>query len=170
MKKIYAPWRHDYVTKMSKQNKKDITKHECVFCAQVQEGQDDKYFIIRRFAHSFVMMNLYPYNAGHVMILPYDHKGNLADLTPLIRAEMMEVVSVTERVMTEVLKAEGYNVGINLGIAGGGGIPAHIHIHVLPRWKGDTNFLETIGQTKLISADLVKTFNDLKEGFASVTL
>ncbi len=166
MKRLYAPWRHDYVTNMTKKSgKKDVTAHECVFCTQFQAHEDDKYFVVRRFDHCAIMMNYYPYNAGHVMVLPYEHKGELQQLTPHVRSEMMEVVNEAIQVQQKVLNAEGFNVGINLGIAGGGGIPSHLHIHVLPRWRGDTNFLETVGQTKLISADFVQTFNDLKLEF-----
>jgi ATP adenylyltransferase len=114
------------------------------------------------------MMNYYPYNAGHLMVLPYAHHGLLTDFTPEVRADMMEALAVCQTVIGAVLKPEGFNIGINLGIAGGGGIPSHLHIHILPRWRGDTNFLEIIGETKLISADFVKTFNDLKAGFAKL--
>jgi len=111
------------------------------------------------------MMNLYPYSVGHVMVLPYAHKPDLIELDVDVRAEMMDVVTLATHVMTEVLHAKGFNIGINLGIAGGGGIPSHVHIHVLPRWRGDTNFLETIGQVKLLSGDFEKTFQVLKAGF-----
>lgn len=169
MKRLYAPWRHDYVTKVSK--KKGIekaSKDECIFCSQLQKNDDDAHFVLKRFDHCFVTMNLYPYNVGHIMVLPYDHKPDLHDLEPHVRAEMMEVVSTATVVLGTVLKTEGFNIGINLGSAGGGGLPAHLHIHILPRWRGDTNFLETLGQTKILSVDFTKTFNDLKAGFASV--
>lgn len=166
MKRLYAPWRHDYVTKVNHADKKkDNSEQSCVFCQQFQAQDDDKYFIIKRFTHCAAMMNYYPYNVGHLMILPYAHKADLSDLTPGVRAEMMEAVTISIVVMKKVLVTQGFNVGINLGIAGGGGIPSHLHIHVLPRWQGDTNFLETIGQTKLISANFMKTFQDLKDGF-----
>jgi len=163
-KKIYAPWRHDYVTKTGKKEK-SISKDSCVFCQQFAQQDDEKYFILKRFNHSAVMMNLYPYNAGHVMVLPLDHQASLNNLTPETRAEMMEVTNLSLNVIGSSMNAEGFNVGINLGIAGGGGIPGHLHIHILPRWLGDTNFLETIGETKLISSDLVQTYKNLKQKF-----
>ena len=166
MKRLYAPWRHDYVTGMSgKDKKKNLTSQECVFCNQIQADDDDKSYVIKRFEHCVVMMNYYPYNIGHVMVLPYEHKGELHDLTPDVRADMMEAVNASVVVLGKVLKTEGFNIGINIGVAGGGGIPSHLHIHVLPRWGGDTNFLETIGEVKLQSADFIKTFNNLKAGF-----
>ncbi len=168
MKRLYAPWRQDYVTGMTgKSDKKNKTKDDCVFCSQFKiVEEDDKHFIIKRFKYCVVMMNYYPYNAGHLMILPFEHKGDLSELSASVRAEMMEALNICVQVIGKVMNAEGFNIGINLGVAGGGGIPSHLHIHVLPRWKGDTNFLETIGQTKLISSDFVRVFKDLKEGFS----
>ncbi len=171
MERLYAPWRHDYVTAMpKKKGKRSALKKDCVFCKQIAAKKDDEYFIVRRFKHCVVMMNYYPYNAGHIMILPLEHKANLHELSKVVRAEMMEAVSLCTAVMEPALTAEGFNVGVNLGSAGGGGLPSHVHIHVLPRWRGDTNFLETIGQTKLISANIVTTFKKLKQVFAKVTL
>ena len=166
MKRLYAPWRHEYINKLPKDTVNIKTgSDECVFCKQVAAGTDDKFFILKRLNHCFVMMNLYPYSVGHIMVLPYDHHGELTDLASDVRAEMMDGVTLATQVMTEVLNAKGFNIGINLGIAGGGGIPSHVHIHVLPRWRGDTNFLETIGQVKLLSGDFEKTFQALKAGF-----
>lgn len=163
MKHLYAPWRQKYVTTMTGNGgKKKLPKNDCVFCQQIADNDDDKSFIIKRFKHCVIMMNRYPYNAGHLLILPLTHHAELDDLTPATRAEMMEVLTAAIPVLGKVLGAEGFNVGINLGIAGGGGIPSHLHIHLLPRWRGDTNFLETLGQTKVISSDIVEVFKDLK--------
>lgn len=152
----------------NKKRKKTHDEKDCIFCKQFQANDDDAYFIVKRYKQCVVMMNYYPYNVGHLMILPYEHKGMLSDLTPDVRADMMEALNISQIVIGKVMNAEGFNIGINLGVAGGGGIPSHVHIHILPRWRGDTNFLETIGETKLISADFVKTFQDLKEGFKNV--
>jgi ATP adenylyltransferase len=169
MKRLYAPWRQNYVTGMTtKSGDPSIPAHTCVFCKQLEAREDEKYFIVKRFKHSAIMMNRYPYNAGHILILPYEHKAELPDLTQEARAEMMEVVALSLPIVGKILQAEGFNVGINLGVAGGGGIPSHLHIHVLPRWRGDTNFLETLGETKVISSDITKIFKELVEGFASV--
>ena len=146
MKKLYAPWRHDYINNVARKKDKDNSAKSCVLCTQLSHNQDDAYYIVKRFSDCAVMMNYYPYNAGHVMVLPYDHKPNLNDLTPHVRAQMMEVISLCTTVIEQELETEGFNVGINLGSAGGGGLPAHLHIHVLPRWRGDTNFLETTGE------------------------
>jgi ATP adenylyltransferase len=171
MKHLYAPWRQKYITKMTgKGGNKKLTKDECIFCKQLQENDDDKYFIIKRFKYSVIMMNRYPYNAGHLLILPLKHHAELDDLTAKDRAEMMEVLTKSIPILGTALGAEGFNVGINLGIAGGGGIPAHLHIHLLPRWRGDTNFLETLGQTKVISSDIQQVFKDLKSQCAHIKI
>ena len=108
-------------------------------------------------------MNLYPYNAGHLMIIPFEHKPDFQDFSSDIRNEMMDAVNSGIKIIEKVMKPQGFNVGFNTGIAGGGGIPSHFHIHVLPRWSGDTNFLSTIGETKVICSD----FNDLYKKFKS---
>jgi ATP adenylyltransferase len=170
MKRLYAPWRHDYVTKTSKSKTENASSQDCVFCTQFVSGDDNKAYIVKRFDHCVVMMNFYPYNIGHIMVLPYEHRPTLHDLTRETRTEMMEVVTLSMVVIGKIMKTEGFNVGINLGIAGGGGIPSHVHIHVLPRWRGDTNFLETIGHVKLLSTDFEQSFKDLKDGFSDVIL
>lgn len=141
------------------------TSADCVFCKQFAQDNDEQNFIIKRFAYCAVILNLYPYNAGHVMILPYEHKAELHDLDAQVRTEIMEVLTTVMPVVTKALDTQGFNVGINLGLAGGGGIPSHLHVHVLPRWRGDTNFLETIGNTKVISSDLAQTYKTLKKAF-----
>lgn len=163
---MYAPWRHDYVTRKDKKNPtvKEM-QNSCVFCHQLEQNNDDKYFIIKRFTHCAVAMNYYPYNAGHLLILPYKHCEFLKDLTAQERIEIMEVANASVLVLEQVMNAKGFNLGINLGAAAQGSIPDHLHMHVLPRWRGDTSFLETLAETTIISSDLFKTFNLLKEQF-----
>lgn len=175
MKRMYAPWRHDYVTGGQDKHKKPedptkVTQDACVFCQQFAQNQDEQAFILKRFEHTAVMLNRYPYNAGHVMVLPIAHKANLMDLTTDERNELMAVTNYATMVLEQVLKPQGFNVGINLGLAGGGGIPSHLHVHVLPRWRGDTNFLETLSETKVISSLLEKTYADLLAGFTQIIM
>ncbi len=171
MKRLYAPWRSAYVTKSAhraRQKKQDPAEpiaDDCVFCRQVAANDDVKYYILKRYQHCFIMMNFYPYNAGHLMILPYEHKAFLHDLLPEVRREIMEALNIALVTSKTILYNEGFNVGINLGLAGGGGIPGHLHVHTVPRWRGDTAFLEVLGETKLISSDLDKVFQDLKKAF-----
>lgn len=172
MKKLYAPWRHDYVNKAKDKAKPKTESHinDCVFCHKFSERDDAKHLILKRFERCAIVMNYYPYNAGHLMVLPLAHQPSLEHLDKHTRADMMEAVTHTITVLNEVMKCDGYNVGINLGIAGGGGIPSHLHIHVLPRWVGDTNFLATLGETNLICSDFAKMYSTLHEAFKSVVL
>jgi len=165
MDKIYAPWRHSYVTKTAhvEPEKKIKLKNECVFCQQFAENNDNKYFILKRFKHCAITMNLYPYNAGHLMVLPIEHKAELADLSLQAQHELIEQVNAGVELLKKTMKPEGFNIGLNLGIAGGGGIPSHLHFHILPRWSGDTNFLATLGETKIVCSDFNLVYKQLKK-------
>lgn len=172
MKKLYAPWRHDYVTRAKEKSKpKDqINEDDCVFCQKFRENDDEKYLILKRFERCAVVMNYYPYNAGHLMVLPLAHKPSLETLDKATRSDMMEAVTHCMTAINSVVKCEGFNIGINIGIAGGGGIPSHLHIHILPRWLGDTNFLTTLTETNLICSDFLKLYTPLHEAFKGVVL
>jgi len=168
MKKIFAPWRNDYVTNNEKKPKN--LKNNCIFCEQFDKNDDAKHLILRRFTSCAVMLNYYPYNAGHLMVLPLEHKPELEDVGKHTRSEMMEAVTATKQILDKTMQPDGYNIGINLGVAGGGGIPSHLHIHVLPRWSGDTNFMATLADTTLICTDFHKIYTQLKVPFENVTL
>jgi len=163
MKKIYAPWRHDYVTKATRSGNKNKMKNDCVFCQKFSENDDEKNLVLKRYKHGVIIMNSYPYNAGHLMVLPLEHKAELHELSPEVRAELMELVNKSIEILKETLNPNGFNIGINIGIAGGGGLPSHLHIHVLPRWNGDTNFLATTGDTKIVCTPFEKVYKMLKE-------
>ncbi len=164
MKKLYAPWRHDYVTGKDRKDKKNL-KNNCVFCDEFVQDDDEKTFILKRLKHCGIVMNYYPYNAGHVMVLPYEHIADLSQTSPEVRAEMMEATTMATIAIGKATKCEGFNVGINLGSAGGGGLREHLHIHVLPRWSGDTNFLSTLGDTTLVCTDMHEIYAELKKEF-----
>jgi ATP adenylyltransferase len=168
-KLLYAPWRHDYVNKNNEKIDKTAFKNECVFCHQLTLNQDESFLIIKRFKNCFVMMNKYPYNVGHLMVLPNEHIADLRELKSEIRAEIFDVASISLTAVEKTLKSKGFNVGINMGIAGGGGIPSHLHIHILPRWIGDTNFLETIGNIKMLSSDVQTVYQMLRDEFEKLT-
>lgn len=166
---LYAPWRHDYINKnREEKSKKRLKKSQCIFCRQFKLNQDEKCLILRRFDNCFVIMNAYPYNIGHLMVLPNQHKADLRDLNKSVKLEVFEVISSSLSVLEESLQAKGFNIGVNLGIAGGGGIPSHLHVHVLPRWIGDTNFFETIGGIKLLSSDIKKVYKILQAEFEKI--
>ena len=168
MKTLYAPWRHDYVTK--KNPKAKNLKNDCVFCQKFADTNDKENLILKRFSHTVVAINSYPYNTGHLMVLPLEHLPSLESTPSLIRSELMEVITASSKLLQESMHCQGMNIGINMGIAGGGGIPAHLHVHLLPRWQGDTNFLTKIGQTNLVCSDFQVIYTQLKELFDALTL
>jgi len=170
MRKLFAPWRSEYSSDVTAKKQEEATQDICVFCTQLQENQDEKHFILKRFAHTFVMLNKYPYNAGHILVLPLRHVALLSELSQEERAELIEVQTKSIDVLFATLKNHGLNMGINLGKAGGAGIPSHLHIHLLPRWQGDTNFMPAIAETKVISFDLTKIYKQLKEAFEKVAI
>ena len=165
MKILYAPWRDNYTSSVAHSKDSDTPEHECVFCNHFKDTKDEQHFILRRFDHTVAILNRYPYNAGHMMLLPRRHVESLDKLSSKERAELMELTSQSVEILKKALKAEGLNVGINLGKAAGAGIPSHLHVHILPRWTGDTNFVPAIGETKVISFDLTEIFNKLKPEF-----
>jgi len=165
MKCIFAPWRSSYAGSQDQSKKTDTTSAQCVFCSQLQENKDKENFIIKRFKHSFVILNRYPYNAGHLLILPIKHRGSLNELSKSERSELMEITNQSIILLQKSFQNDGVNVGLNLGKSAGAGIPSHLHIHILPRWQGDTNFMPTIAETKIISFDLKKVYEQLRLAF-----
>lgn len=138
----------------------------CAFCDHLTAGDDEAAHILYRGDTMFVLLNAYPYNTGHVMIAPQRHAGELSELTDEERAELMEVTFRATEVIRAAMNPEGFNVGMNLGAAGGAGIPGHLHMHVVPRWGGDTNFMTTVGDTKVLPEMLAETDAKLRPGFA----
>ncbi len=167
---LYAPWRSEYTDDTHKNKDEMAPSDTCVFCTQFATNNDKEFGIIKRFENTIVMLNKYPYNAGHLLLLPLSHASSLSQLTKECRGELMELVSMSIDRVKLALGAGGVNIGINVGAAAGAGIPCHLHIHVLPRWAGDTNFMPTIGKTKVISFDLNKIYTTLFEEFAKVSL
>lgn len=150
MKAIYAPWRMTYL----KSEKPD----GCVFCKDSLRQED---LILLEGKTAYVMLNLYPYINGHLMIIPYRHVCKLDDLSAEEKLELFQLIDVSVKSLQECLNPEGFNVGINLGKAAGAGVDDHVHIHVVPRWLGDTNFMTIIGEVRVIPDDLLKTWEKL---------
>lgn len=145
MDKLWAPWRSKYLY---------LRKHKkCIFCGNASSHPKTKY-LIRRSLHSFSMLNLYPYNNGHVMIAPYRHVKSLEHLTDAELVDLMKLVNKTKVAIDKKLKPHGYNIGLNIGRVGGAGFAGHVHIHVVPRWVGDTNFMPITANTKVVSESL----------------
>src|SRR3989304_6372140 len=168
MQRMYAPWRSKYTTSTAHTKNENAAKEECTFCNRLKQKKDAQNFIIKRFKHNVVFLNRYPYNAGHILVMPLTHHDSLDKLSPEVRAEMMEILSQSAVIMKKTLEAHGANIGLNLGKAGGAGIPSHLHFHVLPRWTGDTNFLPALAETKQVSFDLKTIYKELKKAFATI--
>ena len=162
MERIWSPWRLQYVSKAG-----DDTP-ACVFCA-AQQGGDNGRLVVHQGQAAFVILNKFPYNSGHVMIVPRRHIATLGSASPAERAEMMELTELTERAMTEVYRPQGLNVGMNLGRAAGAGIVDHMHIHVVPRWNGDTNFFTVVGEVRVMPEDLEQAAERLRPVFARLS-
>ena len=146
--------------------KKKSDKQVCVFCNKSKEKHNDKdNLVLFRGKESFVLMNLYPYNNGHLMVTPYKHVNSIQLLSQSCMNEIMKLSDRSMRIINKKLKSEGFNFGANIGKAGGAGIEDHIHFHIVPRWIGDTNFMPAIGQTKVMVGGLTETYDDLKSNF-----
>ena len=152
---LWTPWRYSYIAG-------GVKSDRCIFCDAAAADDDAKSFIVLRAAKNFVILNRYPYTSGHVMVVPYAHKATLATSEPETLAEMMVLAQRLERTLEGLYHPDGYNLGINLGRAGGAGIPGHLHLHVLPRWIGDTNFMTAIGETRVQPEELTTTYERLR--------
>lgn len=154
MNTIFAPWRSAYI--------RGEKQAGCVLCRDSQRGEE---LVVSEGKHVFVMVNRYPYTGGHLMIVPVRHLCRLSDLLPEEREELFTFVDLSVRALTEAMKPEGFNIGMNLGKAAGAGIDDHLHIHVVPRWGGDTNFMSVIGDIRVIPEDVCGTARELKPYF-----
>lgn len=155
MKRVWAPWRKSYIRLSQKKSK------ACLFCGLLKAGNDKKSFILTRTRFSFAVLNAYPYNNGHVMIVPIRHVASLEYLTSEEKLDWLDLYIRVQQAIEKTLKPHGYNVGINLGRVAGAGVPGHVHLHVVPRWNGDTNFMPVLSGTKVISESLESVYKVL---------
>lgn len=161
--RLWSPWRSEYIASSSSAGSEPLS---CVFCdIKDASGQDESNYVLHRALHNFVVLNIYPYISGHLLIVPYDHVGALDAATKETTDELMDLTKRSQSALREAYDPEGFNLGMNLGHDAGAGISDHIHIHVLPRWKGDTNFMTTIGETRVLSEDLGTTYRKLQDKF-----
>ncbi|MHA1275805.1 MAG: HIT family protein [Candidatus Helarchaeota archaeon] len=156
MKHIWAPWRGIYVSQTKKES-------GCLFCKVAKENKDKENLVLARKKRCFIMLNLFPYNNGHLMISPYTHVANLESLDKEDRNDLFETVANACKNIKNEMKAEGFNVGINIGAVAGAGIAEHLHVHIVPRWAGDTNFMPVVGGTKVISEAITLTYEKLRK-------
>lgn len=155
---LVAPWREVYVRNVFKMR-------ECIFCAAIKSSDDRKALILLRGTNNFIVLNKYPYTPGHLMIAPYRHLARLEEVSSEITNEMMELLKISLRILREVYQPQGFNVGMNLGQCAGAGVAYHYHLHVIPRWSGDANFMPLVAQTRVVMEDLETTFNRLYKLF-----
>ncbi len=160
MERLFSPWRSKYIESFSKS--KD-GKEECILCTAYQDRNDEERLIVARGKLCFVLMNLYPYNSGHLMVVPYRHVPSFMDLSDDEMMEIMSLIRTMIKKLQSVSHPEGFNIGSNIGRAAGAGIDQHIHFHIVPRWSGDTNFIPVLSDTKIISEDMKITWKKLKE-------
>jgi len=157
--RLWAPWRIPYITG----SKPD----ECIFCAK-PALEDEPALIVHRGERCFVILNAYPYASGHVMVAPYEHSADLAGLDQATAGELMALTQATLGALARVYGPDGYNVGANLGTAAGAGIADHVHVHVVPRWEGDTNFMPVLGDVRVLPEALEETHRKLRDAFAGI--
>ena len=159
MNHIWSPWRMKYIEKTEKEA-------GCVFCNALAKANDADSLIAFRGEHAFVILNLYPYASGHLMVVPFEHIATLEELEPATRAEMMELTSRCTTVLRNIYQPQAFNVGANIGEAAGAGVPGHVHIHIVPRWGADTNFITVLGETRVLPESLEDTYKRVHAGFS----
>ena len=160
MENLWAPWRAEYMDTFDAPGEKG-----CIFCNRYNGKDDRNSLILFRGQGTFVIMNRFPYNNGHLLVIPVRHVADVTDLSIEANHELWDTVLRCRRALENVFHPHGYNIGLNLGRAAGAGIEAHCHVHIVPRWNGDTNFMPVFGQVEVISEELLKTYDRLKEQF-----
>jgi ATP adenylyltransferase len=161
-KSLWAPWRMDYIRSPK------LTNDLCIFCEKSQSQDDNENLIVHRGKNCFILLNLYPYNNGHIMISPYQHIAEFHILDNNTQVEMMKFSSKIMGIMKSEMSAEGFNFGANFGSVAGAGIKEHIHLHIVPRWEGDTNFMPVLGHTKIQVEGLKETHQFLQKHFSKL--
>ena len=150
---VWAPWRMEYI--------QSEPSSECLFCRKYSEKKDPENYVLYRNELGFILLNLYPYNNGHLMVAPVRHIGDITDLNDKENTHLMNLVQKGVKALTGAYNPQGFNIGLNLGVVAGAGITDHIHIHIVPRWQGDTNFMPMLSETKVMPQYLQKTYKDL---------
>jgi ATP adenylyltransferase len=159
MSHLWTPWRSKYIQEHKASN-------GCIFCAAAAGENDKEALVLFRGEHNFIILNRYPYTSGHLMIAPYAHVSRLNQIFPAVTQEMMELLRQGEDILQQTYRCNGLNLGMNLGEAAGAGIEEHIHMHLLPRWYGDANFMSVIGDTRVLPELLEDTYAKLAGKFA----
>ncbi|MGI8746687.1 MAG: HIT family protein [Bryobacteraceae bacterium] len=159
MDHLWSPWRYQYIQAAQPAS-------GCIFCDKAAARQDEENLIVHRAEYNFLILNLYPYTTGHLMIAPFEHVATLGDASQASLQEMILLARDAEKHLRSIYHPDGFNIGMNIGESAGAGVAGHIHMHVLPRWKGDANFVSTIGETRVMPEDLKATWRKLTGAFA----
>lgn len=159
MDHLWSPWRYQYI-------QASRPASGCIFCDKAAADQDEDNLIVLRADRNFLILNLYPYTSGHLLIAPYEHVATLEEASQATLQEMILLARDAEKNLQSIYHPHGYNIGMNIGESAGAGVAGHIHMHVLPRWKGDANFLSTVGETRVMPEDLKVTWRKLTAAFA----
>lgn len=162
MDRIWAPWRMEYILN-------ENPEAGCIFCNRIGRNEDQKDLILFRGSTAFVIMNKFPYNNGHLMVVPNRHIANPTNLDEREMVELFRLLNLSIRVLNQTMNPHGFNVGMNLGRVAGAGVEDHLHFHIVPRWNGDTNFMPVISETKVISESLEKSYEKLKDVFEKLS-
>jgi len=161
METLFTPWRYAYIT----QGAVVDSSESCFFCAAAREPEREDGLVVRVARHHLVMLNLHPYTNGHLMVAPLEHRASPDQVSEAARAELWPLVLEAQRVLQRAFSPQGFNLGMNLGRAGGAGVPGHYHFHVVPRWEGDTNFMSVVGSVRVVPDDLRATRSRLRALF-----
>ena len=156
MEFIWSPWRYDYLASGGQR------PSSCIFCVGEDPSRDAERLIVFRGDQNFVILNLFPYTSGHLMIAPYEHLDTIADAKAVQTSEMMELAKRSLDALQKLYRPEGFNLGMNLGACAGAGVKDHFHLHVVPRWTGDANFMSTTGETRVLPEELKTTYHRMK--------
>jgi ATP adenylyltransferase len=158
VERLWSPWRHEYIASTGPEK----SQGACIFCAAQQDpANDEENLVLYRGAHNFVILNRYPYLRGHLMVAPFAHLGELDSAPKQTTDELMDLIKRCQAALRAAYQPQGFNLGMNLGRVAGAGVADHIHMHLLPRWGGDTNFMSTVGETRVLSEDLATTYRKL---------
>ncbi len=170
---LWAPWRMSYIKETvenNELNKGDEGKNECILCKIAKESDDKRNLVLYRGTRVYIVLNKFPYNTGHIMVVPYRHVPSIEDLDSCELLELSVTLKQAVKAIREAYKPDGFNIGVNIGRAAGAGIDDHVHVHIVPRWVGDANFMPVIGGTKVIPQSLEDTYNQLKPAIDKYTV
>jgi ATP adenylyltransferase len=163
--RLWTPWRYQYI-KGAGADESQATAPACIFCTLRDDAaNDERNLVVHRARHNYIVLNRYPYTNGHILIIPYEHTSELDAASKAATDEMMDLAKQAQAILRAAYRPEGFNLGMNLGRAAGAGVADHIHLHVLPRWTGDANFMSNIGETRILPEDLETTYEKLREQF-----